>query len=129
MIKKRCLSVLIVVLLCCFALSAQTNDKNIFSLRRQRVRDQLEDKSIAILRNPKLVTRNNDQEYFYRADSNFYYLTGCDEPGSILVLIPSVDPQFILFVKPTSLMDALWHGDLMGIDGACLLYTSPSPRD
>lgn len=116
--NKKFVPIFIVILLCCLTISAQENDKNIYSLRRQKVMDQLEDNSIAILRNSKLITRNNDQEYFYRTDSNFYYLTGCDEPGSILVLIPGADQQSILFVKPSNLTDAMWHGDQLGIEGA-----------
>ena len=118
MIRKKFFPILITVLLCFLTISAQENDKNVYSQRRYKVMDQLEENSIAILRNSKLITRNNDQEYFYRADSNFYYLTGCDEPGSILVLFQGVDPQYILFVKPSNLTDAMWHGDLLGIDGA-----------
>ncbi|MBN1222003.1 MAG: aminopeptidase P N-terminal domain-containing protein [Candidatus Aminicenantes bacterium] len=118
MIKKKHFSVLIAIFLCFFSLSAQPIDKDIFVLRRQKVLDQLEHNSIAILRNSKPVIRNNDQEYFFRSDSNFYYLTGLDDPESVLVLIPYVEQQFILFVKPRNLMDALWHGDLPGIDGA-----------
>jgi len=118
MIKKKHFFVLTALLFCSLSLSAQTIDKDIFALHRQKVMDQLDHNSIAILRNPKPVIRNNDQEYFYRADSNFYYLTGHDEPGSILILIPGVEQQFILFVKPTNLTDAMWHGDLTGIDGA-----------
>ena len=118
MINKKLVSILIAVLISCVTISAQTNNKDIYSQRRQRVIDQLEDNSIAILRNPKPVIRNNDQDYFYRTNSNFYYLTGHDEPGSILALIPNADQQYILFVKPTNLTDAMWHGDLLGIEGA-----------
>ena len=118
MIKKKHFFVLTALLFCFLSLSAETIDKDIFALRRHKVMGQLEDNSIAILRNPKPVIRNNDQEYFYRTDSNFYYLTGLDEPGSIMVLIPGVERQFILFVKPSNLTDAMWHGDLNGIDGA-----------
>lgn len=118
MINKKYVSISIVVLLCCVALFAQTIDKDIYSLRRLKVMNQLEDNSIVILRNSKLVIRNNDQDYFYRTDSNFYYLTGHEDPGSILVIISGIDPQFILFVKPKNFMDAVWHGDLLGIEGA-----------
>jgi len=118
MIKKKHFSVLTALLLCFLSLSSQTIDKDVFALRRQKVLDRLEHNSIVFLRNPKPVIRNNDQEYFFRSDSNFYYLTGLDDPESVLVLIPGIEHQFILFVKPRNLMDALWHGDLPGIDGA-----------
>jgi len=122
MTKKKRLFVFAAILLSFCVISARTNDKDVFKLRRLKAIDQLEENSIAVLRNSKRVIRNNDEEYFYRANSNFFYLTGYEDPGSVLVLIPGTDPQFLLFVKPSNLRDAVWHGDLPGIDGAVRTY-------
>ena len=32
--------------------------------------------------------RNGDDDYPYRQDDNFYYLTGFNEPNAILIMIP-----------------------------------------
>ena len=42
--------------------------------------------------------RNNDVEHEYRQDSDFYYLTGFDEPESVLVLSTVHEQKFVLFV-------------------------------
>ncbi len=44
--------------------------------------------SIAIIPASGTKIRNRDVEYFYRQDSDFYYLTGFAEPQSIAVLMP-----------------------------------------
>ena len=44
--------------------------------------------SIAIVPTAPVRLRNNDVEYAYRPDSDFYYLTGFNEPESVAVLVP-----------------------------------------
>jgi Xaa-Pro aminopeptidase len=65
--------------------------------------------------------RNSDVEYDFRQDSNFLYLTGFVEPGSVLVLRSS-PPHFVLFVPPKDREREIWDGRRAGIEGAASIY-------
>jgi len=55
----------------------------------------------------------------FRQSSDFYYLTGFDEPGAVLVLAPHHDRhQFILFVQPKNRDQEIWTGHRYGVGGA-----------
>ncbi|HVW28972.1 MAG TPA: aminopeptidase P N-terminal domain-containing protein [Polyangiaceae bacterium] len=62
--------------------------------------------------------RNNDVEHEYRQDSDFYYLTGFDEPESVLVLSTVHEQKFVLFVRPRDPERETWDGARVGVDGA-----------
>ena len=47
----------------------------------------MNDNSIAIIESAPKKIRNNDSTYRYRKSSNFYYLTGYDNPSAILVIL------------------------------------------
>ena len=51
-----------------------------FLERRKRLSDQLLDDSIVIIASSSIKSRNSDSNYPFRQDSNFYYLSGFDEP-------------------------------------------------
>ena len=55
---------------------------------------------IAIIPASLTKFRNRDVEYFYRQDSDFYYLTGFAEPEAVLVLLPGrPSGEFVLFCR------------------------------
>jgi Xaa-Pro aminopeptidase len=56
--------------------------------------------SVALLLGARLVTRSNDTEYPFRQDSDFWYLTGFDQPDALAVLRNDGGPAFTLFVQP-----------------------------
>ena len=60
-----------------------------FASRRAAALELMPDSSVAVLQTAKVKTRSNDVTYEYRQDSNFYYLTGITDPGSVLVLSKS----------------------------------------
>src|SRR5260221_7430747 len=62
--------------------------------------------------------RNNDVEHEYRQDSDFYYLTGFDEPKSVLVLSTVHPDRFALFVRPRDPEREVWDGARAGVEGA-----------
>ena len=69
---------------------------------------------------------SNDIPYPFRQDSNFLYLSGFQEPGSMLVIhtTPANKPevnQSVLFVQPKNLHAELWEGPRSGTDGAVQL--------
>jgi Xaa-Pro aminopeptidase len=75
--------------------------------------------SIAIIASAREATRSNDTFYRYRQDSDFYYLTGFDEPEAIAVITPShKDHKLTLFVRPRDPEREIWDGRRAGVDGA-----------
>lgn len=63
-------------------------------------------------------TRSGDTHYRFRPDSNFYYLTGAAEPGSVLLLRPGRQPASVLFMPVQDERDVLYHGRRPGADEA-----------
>lgn len=84
--------------------------------RRERVLASLGDACLVLPSAPVHI-RNNDVEHEYRQDSDFYYLTGFDEPSSVLVLRAEA-PRVVLFVRPRDPERETWDGLRAGVDGA-----------
>lgn len=67
--------------------------------------------------------RNQDVDYEYRQDSNFFYLTGFEEPESMCVLAPEHPKyEYILFVRPRDKEKETWTGLRAGVEGALQDY-------
>ena len=74
---------------------------------------------VAIFPSAPPVMRNYDTEHKYRQDSNFYYLTGFEEPGAVCVIAPDhPEHQYVLFVRPRDPKRETWTGRRAGVDGA-----------
>src|SRR5689334_13107843 len=69
-----------------------------------------------------LAMRNNDVEHDYRQDSDFFYLTGFDEPESVLVLSNVHAAPFTLFVRPRDPERETWDGPRAGVEGATVEF-------
>ena len=89
------------------------------------IRPQLEEfmrrmspKSIAIIPGAREATRSNDTHYRFRQDSDFFYLTGFEEPEAIAVVRPDQKPQYTLFVRPRDPEREIWDGRRAGVEGA-----------
>lgn len=56
--------------------------------------------------------------YFFRQNTDFFYLTGCSEPESILVLWADNECQTksALFMRPKDQYDELWDGPRTGVE-------------
>lgn len=74
--------------------------------------------AVAVIPGAQLQTRSRDTEYPFRQDSDFFYLTGFDEPNALLVLAPSADDPVQLYCQPTSPSEEVWHGRRLGVDKA-----------
>ena len=91
--------------------------------RRKKLMDLIGSDSIAILPTASVYIRNRDVEFPFRADSDFYYLTGYPEPEAVAVLIPDrSDGEFILFCRERDAEMETWHGRRAGLEGATELY-------
>jgi len=88
---------------------------------RQR-REQLMTKignGTAIFRSAPTAVMHNDVEYIYRQDSDFFYLTGFNEPEAVAVLAPHHEEhRFVLFVQPKDLEKETWTGYRCGVEAA-----------
>ena len=63
--------------------------------------------------------RSRDTHYPYRQDSDFWYLTGCNEPEAVLVLVPGrKHGEAILFCRERDPEREAWDGPRLGPEGA-----------
>lgn len=76
-------------------------------------------KGTAVFRSAPTAVMHNDVEYNFRQDSDFYYLTGFDEPRSVAVLAPHHEEhRFVLFVQPKDPEKETWTGYRVGVEAA-----------
>jgi Xaa-Pro aminopeptidase len=73
---------------------------------------------VAVLFSAPHLIRNNDVHHAYRQDSNFFYLTGLEEPESACIFDPQSKKPFTLFVEPRDKVKELWEGRMLGLEGA-----------
>jgi len=94
-----------------------------FARRRRQLMRLMGRDAIAILPAAPPRTRNADNEYNYRQDSDFYYLTGFGEPEAVAVLLPERDAaDYILFVRDRNPEREIWDGRRAGPEGAKSLH-------
>ena len=78
---------------------------------------------VAVISTAAEVARNRDSEFPFRHDSDFFYLTGFEEPGTTLVLQvqkngKDFDMQSHLFCRPKDLEREIWDGIRLGPEAA-----------
>lgn len=87
--------------------------------RRKQLMKIAGNHSITLLSSRPELLRNGDVYHYYRQDSDFYYLTGFNEPDAILALIPSqTGQQQILFCREAEPKKIMWDGPMVGTQGA-----------
>jgi len=73
----------------------------------------------AIFHSAPVAVMHNDVEYNFRQDSDFFYLTGFNEPEAVAVLAPHhQEHRFVLFVQPKDPAKEVWTGYLTGVEAA-----------
>jgi len=86
-----------------------------FKQRRLRLLSELLPDSVVLIPAAKEVSRSRDTEFTFRQDSDFYYLTGFNEPDAWLLLSNRQDkPQDILFCRGKDKMAEIWQGRRLG---------------
>ena len=88
----------------------------IYAKRRARLAAQLGDRGVAIIPTATEKPRNRDNDYLFRFDSYFHYLTGFTEPNGWLVL--RGDGHSTLFCNPKDVEREIWDGIRLGPDAA-----------
>ena len=101
-------------------LAPQAFDATPFVRRRQQVLREMHKKGrgVAIIPTSTELIRNRDTHHPFRFDSNFWYLTGFEEPDAVLVLLISDTPQSLLFCRAKNEERELWEGFRFGPDAA-----------
>ncbi|RLB45879.1 MAG: Xaa-Pro aminopeptidase [Deltaproteobacteria bacterium] len=89
-----------------------------FAERRERLLSAM-GAGVLVVPAAPVAIRNNDVEHAYRQDSDFFYLTGFDEPESVLILTNQhPEHQTVLFVRTRNPEREIWDGPRAGVDGA-----------
>jgi Xaa-Pro aminopeptidase len=104
----------------------QYMNNKIYQERRNALAKQIYAKTgsgVAVISTAPEATRNRDSEFPYRHDSDFFYLTGFEEPGASLVMeVKSSGKDFILqshlFCRPKDIEREIWDGIRLGPEAA-----------
>ena len=102
------------------------NKTDIYQLRRNALAKHIFTKTgggIAVIATAPELARNRDSDFPYRHDSDFYYLTGFEEPGATLVMKvassgKSYQLESHLFCRPKDLEREIWDGIRLGPEAA-----------
>ncbi len=101
--------------------------------RRRRLGERLSGATLVVPTGP-LKVRANDTDYRFRPGTDFFYLTGCDEPDAVVVLAPGAgDVHATLFLPERrdqrshefftdSRYGELWVGPRRGVREAAAYY-------
>ncbi|MBX3708358.1 MAG: Xaa-Pro aminopeptidase [Gammaproteobacteria bacterium] len=90
-----------------------------YAKRRKELMQKIGSNGIVILPSAPEVFRNGDAVYAYRQNSDFYYLTGFEEPEAVLVLAPKrKEGEYILFNRIRDRDREIWDGPRVGQEGA-----------
>ena len=94
-------------------------DPSTFAQRRQRFFAQLGE-AAAVIPAAALVTHHADCEWPFRQNSDFWYLTGFDEPEAVALFLPHrpEGERYVLFVQPREPSAEVWNGFRWGTEGA-----------
>ncbi|MFK8183484.1 MAG: aminopeptidase P N-terminal domain-containing protein [Phormidesmis sp.] len=86
--------------------------------RRQSVLKALGQNTAIFCSAPPAVM-HNDVDYLFRQDSDFFYLTGFNEPEAVLVLSGGHEThKVVMFVRPKDLEKETWSGYRVGVEAA-----------
>ena len=93
-----------------------------FAERRLGFMAELGD-ALAVIPGAQEIRRNNDVNYEFRQSSDFFFLTGFDEPDAVAVFNPShAKERYVLFVRPRDREMEIWNGRRAGVEGAVGTY-------
>jgi intermediate cleaving peptidase 55 len=101
--------------------------------RRSRLAATLPENSIAILAASDIKYRSGAVFYEFHQESNFFYLTGFNEPEAVAVLQnagPSGSGEYVfhLFVRPKDMKAELWDGARSGEQAALDVFNADKVR-
>ena len=100
-------------------MAVPASERKRLAWRRRQLMQGAGDGAILILPAAPERIRSRDTHYPYRQDSDFWYLSGCNEPEAVLVLIPGrKHGEAILFCRERDPEREAWDGPRLGPEGA-----------
>ena len=94
-----------------------------YSRRRTELVNQIGADDIVIIPTSPVKSRNSDVEYQFRPDSDFYYLTGFNEPEAVAVICPGrPQGEYVIFCRERDELREMWDGRRAGLEGAVEYY-------
>ncbi|RKF58388.1 Intermediate cleaving peptidase 55 [Erysiphe neolycopersici] len=103
-----------------------------YSNRRSRLCSSLPENSIVISASSSIKYRSGAVFYEFHQDSNFFYLTGFNEPDAVAVIQKvgtSADYIFHLFVRPKDPVAEQWSGARSGGQAALDIFNADESGD
>jgi Xaa-Pro aminopeptidase len=91
----------------------QSIDTSLFTINRQRFMRKMQADSIAIFYSNDLMPREGNVFYPFRQNPGLFYLSGLDQPDTVVVLFPDcVKEGFreIAFIKRSNAFSQIWEG-------------------
>ena len=86
---------------------------SIFLQRREKLFSKMLDNSASIFFAGVTKTANEDAELPFVVNKNFYYLTGIDQPGSVLLLVKGLgENKTYLFIDEYNAVKEKWTGKI-----------------
>jgi Xaa-Pro aminopeptidase len=93
-----------------------------FFERRQRFAAAIGD-AMAIIPGASEWPRNGDVHFEFRQASDFFFLTGFDEPDAVAIVNPAhAKERYVLFVRQRDREMEIWNGRRAGVEGAIATY-------
>lgn len=89
-----------------------------YQQRRAKVMQAIETDAVMLIPAAPQLSRTRSSEYPYRQGSDFYYLTGFNEPESLLVLMPGESKPCLLFCQAKDPKKERWQGIRLGTEAA-----------
>jgi len=87
--------------------------------RRLKFIDKLPANSVCIILSNEILFKNGDTEINFRQDSNFWYLTGINEPDCALLITKNEDSfETSVFVRQKIKAEEIWSGYRLGLEEA-----------
>ena len=92
--------------------------------RREALRNIMPANSVAVFFANAIRNRSNDVDYIYHQDPDFFYLTGHNEPHSVLLIfkdeieVDGSKTNEMIFVRGRNALRELYDGSRLGVEGA-----------
>lgn len=93
-------------------------DKYICRMRREALGRKIGEGALAFIPGGESKTRNSDVHFPFRQESDMLYLSGWNEPDSLLIIVGGKAPRSIFFCAPKDPDHELWVGKRYGPEGA-----------
>ena len=90
--------------------------QNLFVKNRRKLMSRLPENALAIVLTQDVFPYKGDQNWRFVPQSDFFYLTGIEQPDSILLLSgenSTILHEPILFIEKNNAEKAVWFGDLL----------------